>query len=96
MIHPKEIMNSGTAVQTAKETYQLEGRAITPGKGVIMATLKLANQSWIKDYLGYLVQGMSSWYHGADAHCVTCKVSLVYGATHLALEKPNLLLAHHF
>ena len=58
-----------------------------------MATLKLANQSWIKDYLGYLVQGMSSWYHGADACCFTCKVSLVYGATHLALEKPNLLLA---
>ena len=53
-----------------------------------MTTLKLANQSWIKDYLGHLVQGMSSWYHGADAPLRY----LVYGAPHLALEKPNLLL----
>ena len=55
MIYPKEIMNSGADAQTARETYQLAERAITPGKGVIMATLKLANQSWIKDYLGHLV-----------------------------------------
>ena len=88
MIYPKEIMNSGADAQTARETYQLAERAITPGKGVIMATLKLANQSWIKDYLGHLVQGMSSWYHGADAPLRY----LVYGAPHLALEKPNLLL----